>query len=369
MMLRTTSRRLTAELRGFFTPGPRMIDELECVASIMLAILFAHLIGAKNVAWAAFTAFVLMRGHVSETLLRGVMRIIGTALGAGLALAIVPYAARWLPAAILAAALVGAGSLYATLTAKRAYGWLLLGLTFEMVLLDKLDHPAIDTIAFAQTRLLEVVAGTIACVGISLLSTLTVRRRWPGPDAPPAIRIGWHPDAARHSAQAGIALALLPLLDAIITIPELAQAAVTILAVMIVPAAALGSSGLAPVSRRLLYRLTGCFVGGLLAAAILFVAKGSPPILIAGTCLGVIIGRHIENSETRVTYVGLQFTLAILIALVPDSYADASIRPALDRLVSIFIGIATLGPVLLAWHLVARVRQGEDPTADTVISE
>ena len=33
----------------------RTIDEAECVASVLLAILFAHLLHASNVSWAAFS--------------------------------------------------------------------------------------------------------------------------------------------------------------------------------------------------------------------------------------------------------------------------------------------------------------------------
>ena len=97
-----------------------------------------------------------------------------------------------------------------------------------------------------------------------------------------------------------------------------------------------------------------------MAGAIVILAQGSAPVLIAGTCLGVLIGRHIENGATRLTYLGLQFTLAILVVLVPDSYADANVGPALDRLLSIFVGMAVLEPVLLVWHALAR-RLGQEP--------
>lgn len=346
-------RSVRTALKGLLTPGPRMVDELECVASVALAILFAHLIHAHNVSWAAFTGFVLMRGHVAESFVRGIMRIVGTAVGAVLGLLIVPFASHSLLLATLATAAIGSIGLYGMLTAKRAYSWLLFGLTFEMILLGKLEHPSVDVMDFAQTRLLEVIAGTVACVLVSAISTHTARRRWPGPSAPPATRIGWHPYAAAHAAQAGIALALLPVFHALFGIRELAQAGVTIMAVMIVPVAALGKSGLVPVNRRLLHRTIGCFGGGMLAAAFLFLAQGSPIILIIGTCIGVIVGRHIENAGGTTTYVGLQFTLAILVTLVPDNYADAEIGPALLRLLSIFIGMALLEPVLLAWHFLA----------------
>ncbi|MFA7587078.1 MAG: FUSC family protein, partial [Novosphingobium sp.] len=167
------------ELKALVTPGPRMIDEIECVASVLLAILFAHLIGAKAIYWATITALVLMRGHVSETVLRSFLRLVGTLVGAGLALAVVPLAARSLPVAVVSAAVVGGVGLYGMLAAKRAYAWLLFGLTFEMILFDKLEHPDLDTIDFAWTRLLEVLAGTAACLIVSTITTLTARRRWP----------------------------------------------------------------------------------------------------------------------------------------------------------------------------------------------
>lgn len=334
-----------------------MVDEFECIASIMLAIFLAHLIGAKTVAWAAFTALVLMRSHVSQTMLRAVMRIIGTNAGAALALLIVPYAARSLPVAMLAAGVVGTAAMYATLTAKRSYAWLLLGLTYEMILLDKLENSSVDTMALAHNRLIEVWAGTVACLLVSLLSTLTARRWWPASPAPEPARLGWHPDALRHAVQTGVALALLPPLSVYFGLPELWQASVTVMAVMIVPAAAIGRSAFEPVNRRILMRTIGCLAGAVLAGAIVLLAQGSVPILIVGTCLGVLIGRHIENGETRLTYLGLQFTLAILVVLVPDDYAEADIGPALHRLLSIFVGIAVLEPVLLIWHLLARARE------------
>lgn len=354
-----STARLRDRIATFLTPGPRMIDEIECAASVLLAIFLAHLMGARMVAWAAFTSFVLMRGHVLETLFRAVLRIVGTSAGAGLALLVVPYATRSLPGASLAAAVMGAAGLYGMMTARHAYAWLLFGLTFEMILLDKIEHPSLDTLTFVQTRLLEVGAGTLACLTISLLTTMTARRRWPSQPSPPMSGVGWHSNAARHAMQAGLALALLPTFHALFGLPELQQTGVTIMAVMIVPIAGLGKSGLGPVTRRLVYRVVGCLCGGAFAAATLLIAHGQPSILIAGTALGVLIGRHIENGSTRVSYVGLQFTLVVLVALVPDTYSRTDLHPALLRFQSIFVGMALLEPVLLLWHLLVRGGAGD----------
>jgi len=361
--------RISNELRVLFTPGRRMADELECVASVLLAIVLAHLIGAKMIAWAAFTAFVLMKGSMSETFLRGVLRMIGTLLGATLAIWFVRLSPGNLWATMLVTALVGGVGLYGTLTAHRSYAWLLFGLTFVMILLDKLQQPGIDVQALAVTRVLEVGAGTVACVVVSLVSTLSLRRWWPPTPNPPAQPVGWHPDAARHAAQTGIALSLLTLLSPFVPIPELAQAGVTVMAVMIVPVAGLGSSGLAPVGRRLRHRALGCLAGGALASLVLLVAGGSVPVLVAGTCLGIVAGRHIENGGPARAYLGLQFTLAVLIVLIPDSYSNVAIEPGLKRFISVFIGMAVLVPILLAGHFLVPERKAAEPAADGSASE
>lgn len=350
-------QQLTSELKALAEPGPRMVDELECVLSVLLAIVLAHAVGARNVSWAAFSGYMVMRGHVSQSLLRGILRIGGTTIGAGLALLLVPFLLPSLVAASVGGAIIGGITLYGGLTSRRAYAWLFIGLTFEMVLLDKLEHPALAIVDFAETRMLEVIAGTVACVLVSMLSTLTARRRWPAPPPPPALNIGWHPRAARHAGQAAVALALLPPLWALFAIPQLAQSAVTIMAVMIVPVSSLGVGGLALVTQRVLHRAAGCLVGGALAALVLFVAQGAAPVLIAATAVGVMLGRHIENGRGPVAYAGTQFTLAILVTLVPDSYAHAAIGPGLDRLIGILVGSALMEPVLVAWHLIAPSRK------------
>jgi uncharacterized membrane protein YccC len=124
--------------------GRRLADELECVASVLLAILIARAIGAQMIAWAAFSAFVLMKGPVGETILRGVLRMIGTLLGATLAIWFARLSSGELWQTMPATALIGGLGLYGMMTARRAYAWLLFGLTFLMIVLDGLEHPYID---------------------------------------------------------------------------------------------------------------------------------------------------------------------------------------------------------------------------------
>lgn len=365
MVDRQWHQRFVAVVKGFFTPGPRMVGELECVASVLLAIVFGHLADVQNISWAAFSGYMVMRSHISESLLRGVLRIIGTIAGGLLALIVTPLVWTSPAASAAALALIGGATLYGALMSKRAYAWLFVGLTFAMILLDKLEHPDLVVEAFASTRIREVVAGTVACVLVSMVSTFTLRRRWPDPRTPPTSLVGWHPEAARHAAQGAVALAMLPFLGAAFQIPQLAQGAVSIMALMIIPVGSIGKSGLVPVSRRIVLRVGGCVCGAAVAAAFLFLAHVSAPaaapVLIVGTMLGVMLGRHIENGKRSIAYAGTQFTLAILVTLVPDSYLHADIAPGVARLIGILVGILLLVPVLGGWHLVVEA-MGQRPS-------
>ncbi len=345
----------------FHGDGARLVETLECVTSVLLAIVFAHAIGATNISWAAFAGYMVMRGHIADTLARGALRIAGTVTGGLAALLVTAQLAPHWPIAALALMIVGTGSLYAAITARRAYGWLFFGLTFAMVVFDKIEHPDIALSAFVTTRILETLAGTVACATVSLFSSITLRRKWPANRAAAAQRAAWHPDALRHAAQGGVALAVLTALSGLFRVPALAQAAVTIMAVMLVPVAGIGPGGFRAVSVRVLQRFIGCIAGAILAACFLVIAQGSPVVLVIGTVVGVFIGRQLENGGHAYRYFGMQFALAILTALVPDTYTNAAIAPALERLSGILIGMAVLEPVLIGWHVLRPSRAPTDP--------
>lgn len=346
---------IPASLAGRVTA--RTVDEAECIASVLLAILLARWLGAAHISWAAYAGYMVLRGHVADTLSRGLLRMAGTIIGGLSALALAPLllGSIWLSA--LALFVVATASLYATLTARRAYGWLFYGLTFLMVLLDKLERPGIALDAFVRTRILENIAGTAACMAVSLVSAITLRRFWPGERAPTPAFAGWDGAVARHALQGGLAVALLTLIGAHFGISALAQGAVTIMAVMLVPVSGIEEGGQSVARERLRHRFLGCIAGALIAALWLIAARGSAPILILGTLLGILAGRHLENGTGPWRYAGMQFSLAILVILVPDSYASASIEPGMERLIGILVGMALLEPVLLAGGLLRRGRE------------
>ena len=255
------------------------------------------------------------------------------------------------PNIVLAQLFVCTATLYLAIVGRRSYGWLFLGLTFSMAVLDGVQRPGQPITDFVITRILETVAGTAACVVVSLASAVTLRRVWPGTRSRASVGPRWHPEAARHALEGGIAVALLTTVALFVRVPSPAQGAVTIMAAMLIPADSIGASGLAPVSKRVFHRVAGCVAGAGCALPLLLLAHGWPPALLLGTVLGVAAGRHIESGHHGFRYVGTQFTLAVLVTLVPDDYASATIGPGLARLTGILSGAAFLEAVLWVRYL------------------
>lgn len=338
---------------------PRLVDEGETLCSVLLAILFAHLLHAQNVGWAAFSGYMVMRSTLADSCMRGLLRSLGTLLGAGAAYAAVErFGAAPLPVA-LAIALVGSLALYGALTRWASYAWLFTGITFAMVALDALQQPHAELLQFVRTRIVEVLSGVVACLLVSVLSLYSVRR-WlaarlvePSPPAPPAARPEhWRRLVVGHALQAGIALALLPLLARWLSVDNLSQAAVTVMAVMVVPLPALLSRR-DPVAVRNLQRMLGCSLGALLAALGLWLCAGNAAAVLTAMSLGVLAGRHVENSGRSYAYVGTQFALVYLVVTVPDSYRGISVEPGLQRLLGILAGFLLVQGVRAAWHAAA----------------
>lgn len=360
--LRSAGHAIAKDLSGWPEHGPRLIDEGESVVSVLLAILCAHVVGAQNVGWAAFSGYMVMRSHVKESLGRGALRVIGTAAGAALAWCLSARVASSALLSSVALMLIGFVTLYFAMVSRRSYAWLFAGLTFSMVLIDGMQHPGGSVEGFAWSRFIEVLTGTCACVCVSGLSTYAIRCQLPGGPgfiaraAPARIPRSWHSGAFQHAVQGAIALALIPWVWRWFAIESLVQSSITVMAVMMVPLSGL-SAERHPTSAKLLHRFTGCGIGGALATLILLISHDVPLVMTFGVCVGVVIGRHIENGKLGISYIGTQFALAFLVVLVPDSYSGVDIGPGLDRLFGIMFGMALLEPVRLAWRSLIPARK------------
>jgi uncharacterized membrane protein YccC len=351
--MRQIAGRIFQDFRSWPEYGLRTIDEMESVLAVLLAIGFAHILGTRNVSWAAFSAYMVMRSHLEISLRRGHLRIIGTAAGAAFACLLADQVAGSSLLLSAALALTGAITIYFALISDKGYAWLFTGLTFCMVAIDGMEYPHESVDLFAKARFLEVCVGALAAMAISILSAATIRHRLPAaaklpPPSTPRKRLLWHKAAFFHAIQGAVALGLIPWIWQWFHIESLSQSSITIMTVMIVPLASVAT--MRPTTAKLIHRFVGCSVGGLLATGILLICSSSPVAMTLAVCAGVIVGRHIENGNMGIGYVGTQFTLAFLVVLVPDSYSNVDPGQGVSRMIGILFGMVLLEPVRLLFH-------------------
>jgi uncharacterized membrane protein YccC len=340
-------------------PGPRLLDEIEAVCSVLLGIAFAHLLKVDHVSWAAFSGYMVIRSQLSTSFTRGTLRVLGTIFGAAAAWAVVTWLTPGPLAMSACLAVAGIFTMYQALTRWCSYGWLFCGVGFSMVLLDVIGHPVANITHFTASRITEVAAGTLASFVVGVLSHFTLRQMLKD-NAKPVGRLmnlaGWQPAAGRGALHAGLSLALLPLLPWLpqlghhLTSDILGQAATTILVIMVVPLSTQAKDR-DIVSRRVLHRFAGCCSGALLGVVGVILSHGNVTAVMLCVCLGVLIGRHIENSGKPFSYIGMQFTLVSLFIFVPDNYQEMTAQAGFGRLAGVIVGIIILQAFRLATKL------------------
>ncbi|MFT4012201.1 MAG: FUSC family protein [Paracoccus sp. (in: a-proteobacteria)] len=151
--------------------------QLFAAAGISLA-LAVHL-GLHNPFWAAMPVWVVAQPNRQDLVLRGLLRVLGTALGAALgyaALLFLPEAGPRL--AVLALSLGAVAALAYWIGTAYSYGVLLAGITLAVVLVPAMDHP-VDAAALAVDRIACTLIGVVAVTLITF--AFTPRRALPLP--------------------------------------------------------------------------------------------------------------------------------------------------------------------------------------------
>lgn len=168
------------------------IRSLILFAAASTALLVAWLVGIENPFWAAMPVWVVMQDYREDLVIRGVLRIVGTLVGSGIALAILLWTDNTMIEALAVGATVGIGVAAAYIIGTiYSYGALIMAITVAVVVLPGLDHP-IDETAFAISRILCTLIGVLS---ITLFSfALLPKREGPPPEQQKA---GWRQVALR----------------------------------------------------------------------------------------------------------------------------------------------------------------------------
>jgi uncharacterized membrane protein YgaE (UPF0421/DUF939 family) len=352
-MLRGITGALNTEFRSL---EPRGTEALAAAMSVSLAVLAAFVLHSDEPWWAAISAWMVTRSALAVALSRGAMRIIGSAVGAAIAvIVIVLFVYDPLPFCLVLFTLACAG-LTGFAISRHGYAWLIGAITGNLVMLMALDQPQI-TFTIAVNRVFDVVIGTAAALLVTLLlpEDTAVLSPGPTPPKPPPLLFWTRRHAAEferwlreiwplelHACSGALTVMVLPLLLNWLVPLGPSTMAVTAVAVMAVPTTAVIEPDARTIIQRAVYRLFGCALGAVLGLfSVHWVGTSFLAwflLLMAGTWLS----SQIQSGSTGIGYVGTQAGLAFLLSMIQGQGPPLSPLPGIDRFAGIMAGLSVL---------------------------
>jgi uncharacterized membrane protein YccC len=315
-------------------------DAARAASTTTVAVVLAVLIGCamhlQEVWWAAISAYVSTN---TQSIARGLRRILGTIVGALLAIMLIGWLSDDPVACCLALFIVTAVGIIGFNVSRWGYAWLFVCITFGMVLLASLSSPG-SAFSVGIDRIIEVTIGTCTAMVVSRVLID------PAPtDAP--VR-GWSDllgsglPTVVHAIRSGVTVALLPIAWSMFDLPGASQMAITLVAVLATPVMTDLHATHRHIIERGLHRLLGCLVGGLLALALLGLSFSVVLAWLSALAGGVWLFAYMQHGTHDATYVGTQAGVVFIITLVQGSGPPESILPGIDRFAGVSLGLLIL---------------------------
>jgi uncharacterized membrane protein YccC len=367
-LCRTALFALGRELAAWKASRARVTFGTEAMLSVALSVALANALGLSDTWWAAISGFAVMQTSFAASVQRAAHRIMGTVIGAALGTMVGPWIGDrpWLFVPVLGA--IGGVTVFLANGSKAAYAWILSGVTALMVTYEAHKFASVQATAlFATLRVAEVAVGTFACLLVASVFHFgpkwyrknrtpveTSSARAAAESGAPAAAVSTPPlESVRPTRmllgmQAALCITLLASLTYVLHLPGFAQAMVTAIAVLIVPPGLAADRTQQPVMEKMVQRVAGCLLAGVLGVALLPLMHGQAILCMLVLAIGVWAGCHVQTGREGASYVGRQFTIAFIMVFVQDHHWSADPLPALMRLSGILIGIVVLAAVMLA---------------------
>jgi uncharacterized membrane protein YccC len=310
--------------------------------AVALATTLALAARVDAVWWAAISAFVSTRATAPASLQRGGLRIAGTAVGAVLALILSPWLVEDPVALTVVLLVVSACGVAGLLVSPHGYAWLLGAVTTDMVLLAALGDP-LSVLSVAGNRTAEVTLGTLSAILVVVVLAPDAEPVQPSAVSGWSTLLGVQRPALYHALQAGTAVMLVPWVWNWLELPEVSQTAITVAAVMAVPALSNdAATDRQTVMQRGIHRILGCLLGGVAGLGCLALSVHSFGLWLLMLMAGVWIAAHVQGSTRGIGYVGTQAAVVFITTLVQDWGPPSSIFPGIERLAGIAGGLLIL---------------------------
>jgi uncharacterized membrane protein YccC len=339
---------LQAELHDIAFTGPRARIATAAALSTGLAALLALWLRADYVWWAAISGFACSQTTRPASVSRAAQRIMGSVIGAAIGLLAVAWLIDDRLLCLLFLLLSGVIGVFGLNCGTRSYAWLLGSITASMVVTSSMADPTV-AVTVAVSRGAEVVIGSLAALLVAVMLSVpdTASAHAPPPHSWSSAITPGSPVMA-HATRTGLAVMLVPLVWNWLELPGVSQMAVSIAAVMAVPAAG-GSAAVDRhvVLRRGVHRVLGCLLGGVAGLALLALSVEMLTVWMTLLMAGVWLCAHVNQSRRGVDYVGLQANVALIVTMMQGWTPPLSPLPAIDRLTGMLGGLGLLLIVLM----------------------
>ncbi|MDL2406266.1 FUSC family protein [Rhizobium calliandrae] len=347
---------IRGELAELTISGPRARQANIAALAVGLALVLALILRLNNSWWAGISAFLCVQANHPQSWQKGGMRIVGTLIGAAVSFALVPWAVYDPVTTLLLLFAAGTLAILGALLSPHGYAWQLGGITAMMITLGALDDPTL-ALSIAFYRTVEIILGTAtALVATRLLAPAEAGATVPSPGWQSLLGRNWH--VLSHAMRTGMAVAAVPLVWRQLELPNLTQMAISIGAVMAVPAlTGISDQDQSAIAQRMLQRIAGCLLGGFFGAMVLLapISQFFVPwlaLLMAGTWLAM----QIQNGRHGIAGVGAQAAIALILTLAQDAGPATSLGPAVNRIAGMIgaIGLLLLVNLLLGPPIAAQ---------------
>ena len=291
-----------AEIAELRVTGPRARQGYTVAFAVALAVAAALLFTLHDAWWAAISAFTVGQTTRPASLRRGALRIIGTIIGAAIALACASTLAY--NPVLCALFLLASGTLgtLGYLLSPNGYAWLLAAITAMMVGPDVADRSDACIRGCHREGRRRLVLGTAAAMLAAML--FAADEAAPLPEATGLTDLlGANRAALLHALRSGITVMLIPLVGTGLDLPGLPQMDVTAGAVMAVQPPR-GFEDHTPFVTRAVQRIGGCLIGGAFALLLLAMPLTNFLLWLFALTVGAFIGAQLQSSERGIGYAG-----------------------------------------------------------------
>jgi uncharacterized membrane protein YccC len=328
--------------------------------------------------WAGITAFQVTRASPSLAISRAVMRLVGSIIGALVALVILRLFVYQSVPFLLCLFLLGCAGLFGFGTSRFGYAWLIGAVTACLVILMSFDRPQV-AFTTAVNRVVDVIVGTVAFLVVCGLMPAPAGAAKPAAasllDPPPLAfwRRGYGSELQRwlprnavilvYACRGGLTVMLLPALAEWIAPISPVAMGITAVVVLSIPMSATQQPDNRALVQRAVHRFVGCLIGALVGLACLAFVGDDFLLWIALIPPGIWLCSQIQTGTTGVTYIGMQAMFAYLMSLVQCQGPPDSISPGLERLVGVIGGVLILVVVSLVLSLIPLSQPSPAPAA------